>query len=333
MLSEGVNLHRSNVVINYDIPWNPTRLMQRVGRINRVDTKFKTIHTYNFFPSVQGDSHIALKSAAEIKIASFLSLLGDDAALLTDGEPIDSHALFEILTSAEIIEGADEPDTELKYLEVIKEIRENDPELFDKIKKLPRKSRTAKKNKNHNESLITYFRLGQLQKFFIASGSKDSNEIDFMQSAELFACTPETEKQKIPGEMFDLLQLNKDSFAECIVDDVSEIKGKGGRDSATQILKILKITQRSSHQLTNDQEHYLEKVILQLNEGGIPKKTLKSIFKSLKNLTEDIMNPIKVIGVLQNTISERLLESHYVEENQPTSSKSEVVLSLYLTDD
>ena len=104
VLSEGVNLHRSNVVINYDIPWNPTRLMQRVGRINRVDTKFKTIHTYNFFPSVQGDSHIALKSAAEIKIASFLSLLGDDAALLTDGEPIDSHALFETLTSSEAIE-------------------------------------------------------------------------------------------------------------------------------------------------------------------------------------------------------------------------------------
>ena len=333
VLSEGVNLHRSNVVINYDIPWNPTRLMQRVGRINRVDTKFKIIYTYNFFPSVQGDSHIALKSAAEIKIASFLSLLGDDAALLTDGEPIGSHALFEILTSAEIIEGADEPDTELKYLEVIKEIRKNDPELFNKIKKLPRKSRTAMKNKNHNESLITYFRLGQLQKFFIATGSKDSNEIDFMQSAELFSCMPETEKQKMPSEMFDLLQLNKDSFVECIVDDVDEVKGKGGRDSATQILKILKITQRSTQQLTNDQELYLERAILQLNEGGIPKKTLKNVLKSLKNISGEIMNPVKVIGVLQNTISERLFESHYVEENQPTSSKSEVVLSLYLTDD
>jgi superfamily II DNA/RNA helicase len=40
VLSEGVNPHRSNVVINYDIPWNPTRLIQRVGRINRIDTPF-----------------------------------------------------------------------------------------------------------------------------------------------------------------------------------------------------------------------------------------------------------------------------------------------------
>jgi SNF2 family DNA or RNA helicase len=50
VLSEGVNLHRANVVINYDIPWNPTRMMQRVGRINRVDTQFDTIYTFNFFP-------------------------------------------------------------------------------------------------------------------------------------------------------------------------------------------------------------------------------------------------------------------------------------------
>ena len=154
-----------------------------------------------------------------------------------------------------------------------------------------------------------------------------------MQSAELFSCMPETEKQKMPSEMFDLLQLNKDSFAECIVDDVDEIKGKGGRDSATQILKILKIVQRSSKQLTNDQEDYLEKVIQQLNEGGIPKKTLKSILESLKHLNDEIMNPIKVIGVLHNIISERLLESHYAEDKQSTFSKSEVVLSLYLAGD
>ena len=48
VLSEGVNLHRSNIVINYDIPWNPTRLIQRVGRINRVDTAFDTIYSVQF---------------------------------------------------------------------------------------------------------------------------------------------------------------------------------------------------------------------------------------------------------------------------------------------
>jgi len=67
VLSEGVNLHRANVVVNYDIPWNPTRMMQRVGRINRVDTPFDVIHTFNFFPTTQSNDQIKLKEAAGSK--------------------------------------------------------------------------------------------------------------------------------------------------------------------------------------------------------------------------------------------------------------------------
>jgi Superfamily II DNA and RNA helicases len=79
VLAEGVNLHRSNTVINYDIPWNPTRMMQRVGRINRVDTPFDKIYTFNFFPTTQSNDQIKLKEAAEAKINAFLTLLGGDA--------------------------------------------------------------------------------------------------------------------------------------------------------------------------------------------------------------------------------------------------------------
>ncbi|MDY6861541.1 MAG: helicase-related protein, partial [Thermodesulfobacteriota bacterium] len=145
VLSEGVNLHRANVVINYDIPWNPTRMMQRVGRINRVDTPFDVIHTFNFFPTRQSNDQIKLKEAAEAKINAFLTLLGGDAELLTEGEPIGSHELFDRLTSKKILEGEDEAgDSELKYLQVIRDIREKDAELFEKIKRLPKKARTAK---------------------------------------------------------------------------------------------------------------------------------------------------------------------------------------------
>src|SRR3990167_6663286 len=76
VLAEGVNLHRSNTVINYDIPWNPTRMMQRVGRVNRVDILFDKIHTFNFFPTKQSNDQIKLKEAAEAKINAFLTLLG-----------------------------------------------------------------------------------------------------------------------------------------------------------------------------------------------------------------------------------------------------------------
>jgi len=120
VLAEGVNLHQSNVVINYDIPWNPTRLMQRVGRINRVDTKFDDIYTYNFFPSVQANDVLKLKEAAVAKIEMFIELLGNDARLLTEGEEIKSNELFDKLSSKETIIGEEEEESELKYLIIIK---------------------------------------------------------------------------------------------------------------------------------------------------------------------------------------------------------------------
>ncbi|MBD3342290.1 MAG: helicase, partial [Candidatus Lokiarchaeota archaeon] len=170
VLSEGVNLHASNVVINYDIPWNPTRMVQRVGRINRVDTPFDEIYTYNFFPTQQSNDIIKLKEAAVAKIHYFIEMLGNDARLLTDGEEIKSFELFNKLTSKEFITGEDEQDeSELKYLTVIKDIRDNNEKLFQKIKTLPKKARTARKikeNINLNEySLLTFFRKRTLEKF------------------------------------------------------------------------------------------------------------------------------------------------------------------------
>ena len=145
VLSEGVNLHRSNVVVNYDIPWNPTRMMQRVGRINRIDTEFDRIYTFNFFPTKQSNDQIKLREAAETKINAFLTLLGGDAALLTEGEPVGSHELFNRLISNKAIIGDDEDSTsELKYLRVIKDLRDKDPDTFEKIKRLPKKARSAK---------------------------------------------------------------------------------------------------------------------------------------------------------------------------------------------
>jgi SNF2 family DNA or RNA helicase len=60
VLAEGVSLHRANVVLNYDIPWNPTRLIQRVGRVNRVDTPHRNIYTFHFFPTEQSNGSVQL---------------------------------------------------------------------------------------------------------------------------------------------------------------------------------------------------------------------------------------------------------------------------------
>ena len=271
VLAEGVNLHRSNVVINYDIPWNPTRLMQRVGRINRVDTKFDKIYTFNFFPTEQSNDIIKLKEIAKVKIQAFISLLGADSRLLTEGEIIESHELFGRLISKKTITGEDEEEeSELKYLKIIKDIRDKEPSLFDKIKRLPKKARTARKylaqEKNRNEKnsflrqdeeqihilqqsdivnqdrnqLLTYFRKGKLQKFFLTGNAK-TEELDFMNSAKLLETEDKTPKEKLPADFYEKLEKNKKEFLSVTDEEKQEFETqRRGRDSSVQLLKILK---------------------------------------------------------------------------------------------
>ena len=82
VLEEGKNLHRANIIVNYEIhPWNSTRLMQRIGRVNRIGTKHSEIHIFNFFPTSKVDDDIELQKKAKMKLAAFHAALGEDSQM------------------------------------------------------------------------------------------------------------------------------------------------------------------------------------------------------------------------------------------------------------
>ncbi|RKY88059.1 helicase [candidate division KSB1 bacterium] len=358
VLSEGVNLHRSNIVINYDIPWNPTRMMQRVGRVNRVDTKFDRIYTFNFFPTLQSEDEIKLRETAETKINAFLTLLGGDAAILTEGEPVSSHELFNRLISKETISGEEVEESELKYLNIIKDVRDKNPHLFERIKRLPKKARSAKSvaqasslsvdhkqdacvtiGSNHKQdacdtnSLLTYFRLGKLQKFFLTNENQEPEEVNFITAAKIFECRPDEKKQPLSKNFYNLLEKNKKAFEDATAEEYLITERRTGRDSGAQITSILKATLKIAKRFTDEQEDYIKRVIIQLEEGAIPKQTTKKTLKALKDLKSDITRPLKVLAVVQRNIPESFLGKHYAEYTDRTSGKREVILSLYLTGD
>ena len=330
-MSEGVNLHRSNVVVNYDIPWNPTRLMQRVGRINRVDTEFDRIYSFNFFPTEQSNEQIKLKEAAEAKIHAFITLLGADARLLTEGEDVESHELFNRLISRKTITGEDESEeSELKYLQVIRSIRDSNPDLFEKIKRLPKKARTAKKYGGKANQLLTYFRKGKLQKFFTVSKDK-SEEVDLIRAAKQLEAETKTPREKLPPDFYDKLEKNKQAFTLTTTEEDVELKApRRGSDSTTQVLKILKAV-RDFRQYTEAQKAYLKRVMNRLEEGALPQQTTKTVLKALgKELKQGQPNPLKVLAILQTNVPDEFLESHIAESAAHTAGPREVILSEYL---
>ena len=332
VLSEGINLHRSNVVINYDIPWNPTRMIQRVGRINRVDTPFKEIFTYNFFPTEEADDVIKLKEAAIAKINYFIEMLGNDAKLLTDGEEIKSFELFNKLTSRDFIIGDEDEESELKYLKVIEDIRDNNKKLFAQIKSLPRKARVVRKAsakfQSFKNSVVTYFRKGNLEKFYL-SNENESIELDFLTAVKLFEATEKTKPHKLPEVFYKYLANNKSKIDADLSEDIIEqdVSRKGGKDNAVRILKILKAKEiRRYNGFTDLDDEYLEKVRKLIEEGGMPKKTAKTIFNELKGET----NPIKILAILKRNIPNQLFKPTQTAKDISMNSPKEVILSEYL---
>jgi len=338
VLSEGVNLHRSNIVINHDIPWNPTRMMQRVGRINRIDTPFKGIFTFNFFPTKQADSEIELTKIARSKIEAFLTLLGGDAAILLEGEPVSSHEIFNKLISRKTITDDEEEESELRYLKIIEEIRDCQPDLFDRIKNLPKKARSAKcYKKDFNigaepDSLITFFRKGKLTKFYLAPNrERKAKELDFLQAAKIFECSTSEERIKLPvRDYYELLEINKEAFFNTTTEEMIMSKRSSGKDSEAHLAKILRAVLKNTKALTEDQEEYLRNLISRLDQGVIPKSTVKRALREINKLKDEIHNSLKVVALLQKEIPPAFLKSHYAEYSPAVQGKREVILSLYL---
>jgi superfamily II DNA or RNA helicase len=338
VLAEGVNLHRSNIVVNYDIPWNPTRLIQRVGRVNRVGTSFNTIYTYNFFPTDEGNDLIKLKEAAEAKIHAFIEMLGTDARLLTDGEEIKSHDLFARLNSKATITGENEQEeTELKYLTEIREVRDRNPDLFSRIKRLPKKARSTRAHPPLQgidsafafPSLVTYFRQGRLDKFFIATPLGNSIERDFMTVAKLLKpADPAESLMSISDKFYNLLDLNRAAFDAATTPEAVKPSVKpGGGVNGAYILKRLTAREiRDYHGYTEDDESFLHLVRRSFDDGAIPKAVARKIADALKKESD----PLKVLGILRRELPDRLLLPTRAQIAAHISSPREVILSSLL---
>lgn len=338
VLAEGVNLHRSNVVINYDIPWNPTRLIQRVGRVNRVDTKFDTIHTYNFFPTEEGNDLIKLREAAEAKIHAFIQMLGADARLLTEGEEIVSHDLFARWNSKKTITGEDEnEETELKYLTEIRTVRDKETGLFERIKRLPKKARStrllpAEPTVPSFPALLSYFRQGKLDKFFLgASVKQPTTELDFMSAAKILRPADIKEPlQSIPREFYDLLDRNKGAFVTATTAEAEQAEATHrGSPYDAYILKRLKDKAvRRCQQFTEDDEEFVGNAIRLLEDGALPKATAKKVATALKK--KENMQPLKVLAVLRHDIKRDFFQPSPAAQASQGLVPREVILSSFL---
>ena len=190
VLAEGVNLHRSNVIVNYDTPWNSTRLMQRIGRVNRIGSASKHIYNYVFYPSREGNKQINLNQIALSKIQSFHSTFGEDNQIYSQEEIIDRNLskLFE--------EGVNEQkkdiNKELPFYEELRTLFKTNRQEYNCIAKISLRSRTGRESKTINgvtlsEDTLVFLKTNFRKVFFLVS--ENAQEISVLDALNYFKAT------------------------------------------------------------------------------------------------------------------------------------------------
>jgi superfamily II DNA or RNA helicase len=144
-ISEGFNLHRAGVIINYDIPYNPTRVIQRVGRINRINKKvFEELYIYNFFPTLTGELETRTKAISTLKMDLIHTLLGEDTKTLTSDEDLKNYFAKQYKEENNKNESL---SWDAPYRNTWLKIKDNS-EIINKIAEIPHRSRIARRTKH-----------------------------------------------------------------------------------------------------------------------------------------------------------------------------------------
>lgn len=322
VLAEGINLHRSNALINYDLPWNPTRIMQRVGRINRVGTEHEQIYVFNFFPTAQSSKHLPLKDRILEKLQSFHDTLGEDYKYLSDEEVVSSQKLFEDLNS-NLDQEEESTSPELAYLAIIRQIRDNDKTLFNRIKTLPKKSKTGKySNLVKRDSTISFIRKGAVKDFFITG--KETEQISFIDAVKYLECEPDERRINVGSYYYDQYEANNAAFDDSLVqDEVIEVGKAQLRGNDLKVVRILR-AMKTEPTLTEDQIDVVSRLLQAYESGNIPKKITSDIVKAISNVNDLGTVYFKIIN---------LVPDQYIYERKDavlrTEGEKQVILSCY----
>ena len=324
VLSEGINLHRANVLINYDLPWNPTRIMQRVGRINRVGTEFDRIYVYNFFPTAQSKRQLPLEERILEKIQGFHDTLGEDIKYLSEEEDTGPKKLFDDL-SKNLDEEEESANPELAYLTIIRQVRDENPKLFEIVKRLPYKCKVGKKSgKVSKNSTISFVRKGALKTFFISDGQKE-DQLIFTEAIRYIEAESKDKAVSIESVFYDQLAANERAFDNFITEQDAvtiERATLGGNDA--KVVKILKAL-KNEPRFTDDQEEKIDILINRWENGEIPAKISKDVYKKCSMATDLMELYYEII---------KLVPSTYFEETKARKSlvdgEKQIILSCYM---
>lgn len=279
-LSEGFNLNRAGAIINYDIPWNPTRVIQRVGRINRIGRKvFDKLYLFNFFPSETGADYVKSREIASQKMFMIHSSLGEDAQIFDPEEEPSASRLFNRINEDPEEEGEKNLLTEIRNR--YEEIGRLHPEVIERIGKLPNRVKTAKKYERNEVVTLRKKGLALFSQIVEVQDEKRKVEsLSFENLIKHIECEPETKRLPLSENFWPTYELIK-NHKENVRSNKSDLAiEKRAHDNLKVALKMIDASEEENMEfiktLNKDIRNYYTMPKYTLRRLGFERLTPKS---------------------------------------------------------
>jgi len=212
VLSEGLNLQDCDNVINYDLHWNPVRLIQRFGRIDRIGSEHDTIYAYNFLPERALEQTLGLQERLAQRIQEIHDTIGEDAAILAPDERLNEEALYAIYARGDVSRFEEDEVDEFvdmnEALEIVRQLREDNPDLYRHITELRDGIRCG--YANGRTGAVVFCRAGRYRQLYLVDEHGDILTRDAPHILNLMKCTPDTPAAPLPtGHNATVMQVKR----------------------------------------------------------------------------------------------------------------------------
>lgn len=320
-LAEGINLHRSNTIVNYDTPWNSTRLMQRIGRINRIGGNNSKLYIFNFFPTEEVEDEIRLQQRAQRKLQAFHNALGEDSQIYSESEVVQSFGLFDQNISED-----DEISDRLACLMEIRQFRKDFPDEFDRIKNLPLKSRNAVIDKKLVGGTLCFLRNTSRQDVFVfINAMNQSEELGFLEARNILKMNCESMQQPLPATHHEQVQQAYRYFEEQIQQQIFERQSPQLNPQQRKAIHYLEVFRDSDFIDRTDREKINQAIewITAARSQNLPRNIVKLSRSSQKTQ----LSPTKKLDSLIKTINNHIVAPPTEMANNMMIESPNIVIS------
>lgn len=215
VLAEGLNLQDCDKVINYDLHWNPVRLIQRLGRIDRIGSDYDRIFAFNFLPEMGIERQLGLREKLSARIREIHETIGEDAAILDPSEQVNEEAMYAIYEgegeALNLFEGDEEEPMDLNEAEeLLRLMRRENPAEFERIADLRDGLRTGRTLAS--KGIFAFFAAGRYQQLLLLDGEGNTISGDLSDALRSVACGEEESAQPLPEGYNTALMRAKQRF-------------------------------------------------------------------------------------------------------------------------